>query len=452
MSATYGNKMETQFQNLARVTRDWADGGRDARVPDGRPLEWLALERAMKRQGQVLARRRVLGGSALVVTAVAALMLLRGYGRSDPKLSFVVTTGTVSAGGAVRSDVNPARVSFSDGSDVVLNPGTRGTVMGTTTRGARVRLESGRARFAVVHRPQTDWSVEAGPFTVIVHGTVFDVGWSKQAGALAVDLLLGSVTIRGPVPGGAVTLRAGQRLTAHAATGATRVDSIPEPDRAVGRAGAASDLASPARADVPAVDATEAPAAALPVPVDSIAPVGRAAMSVPARSSRRLSASATLAGISEAWMSRVASGGFQSVVDEAEAFGVERCLGQVSAASLEALADAARYVRRTDLARRALLAERRRFAGTLGAHDAAFLIGRLAEDTSGDSREALAWYDRYLGEGERGTYAAEALGRKMMALDRLGEDDAALTAAARYLAMYPGGAFAGRARRIQREE
>ena len=168
-----------------------------------------------------------------------------------------------------------------------------------------------------------------------------------------------------------------------------------------------------------------------------------------------------VAGIPADWPGRVASGAFQGVVDEADAIGVEQCLARAPAESLVALADAARYVRRTDLARQALLAERRRFARSVGAHDAAFLIGRLAEDTSGDLREALLWYDRYLeqsqadsgggnkNDGYEGTYASEALGRKMLALDRLGEAADARVTAEHYLTAFPTGAFATRARRIQ---
>lgn len=443
--------METQFENLARMTRAWANGNAEGHASHGHAREWLALERSMQRQGRALAQRRLVGGSALVVTAIVALMVLRGFGRPDPKLSFVVSEGTASVGGTLRSDRSPARVSFSDGSDVVLNPGARGTVVGTTARGARVRLDAGRARFAVAHRPQTDWSVEAGPFTVIVHGTVFDVGWSEQSGALAVDLLVGSVTIKGPVVGGAVTLRAGQRLTARATTGQANIDQIDESDRGAGRGSASSASAGIPPGDGPASDGVVAPVAATVAPA---ATAGAVAASGPTRPSRRSSLSTAIADTSSTWASRVASGAFKGVVDEADATGVERCLAEIPAASLQALADAARYVRRTDLARRALLAERRRFVGSVGAHDAAFLIGRLAEDSSGDSREALAWYDRYLGEGEdgeHGTYASEALGRKMMTLDRLGEGAEARIAAERYLELFAGGAFASRARRIQQQ-
>ena len=42
-----------------------------------------------------------------------------------------------------------------------------------------------------------------------------------------------------------------------------------------------------------------------------------------------------------------------------------------------------------------LLAERSRFPGSRSAIEAAFFLGRIAEDEGGD---AIEWYDRYLSE------------------------------------------------------
>ncbi|MES1205495.1 MAG: FecR family protein [Pseudomonadota bacterium] len=441
-----GDPFAGRFDQLARVARGWADGdtaGRD----EAQPSRWLELEQTMERNRRSAARRRVLGVSTAAMTAVAALVLVRGWGRAEQRVTFTIVDGAASLDGTVQASRTPARVSFSDGSAVVLNPGARGAVLGTTVRGARVRLEQGHARFSVAHRRETEWSVEAGPFTVVVHGTVFDLSWTGQSGALAVDLMVGSVTVKGPVRGGSVTLGAGQRLTAQAATGRTQVDPIGAPPAGAGGV-------SPAEESAAADTGGDSEVAARDDVLPSASPAlpgggahGSGATFSGARSSRRPAAS--IADVSATWESRVAAGQFQSVVDAADKAGIERCLAAVPAASLGALADAARYARRTDLARRALLAERRRFGGTVGAHDAAFLIGRLAEDADGDLREALRWYDRYLEEGAAGTYASEALGRKMLALDRLGEAEDARAVAGRYLDGFPTGAFAIRARRLQ---
>ena len=151
--------------------------------------------------------------------------------------------------------------------------------------------------------------------------------------------------------------------------------------------------------------------------------------------------------VGERWPERVAAGAFRGVIAEAESRGIDAVLKQVPLTDLVALADAARYAGRTDVARRALLAQRDRFATTAEAHAAAFLLGRLADDAGGSPEAALRWYDRYLVEAPRGAFAAEALGRKMIALRRA-SDPAAPSVAAEYLRLHPSGPHAASAREI----
>ena len=79
------------------------------------------------------------------------------------------------------------------------------------------------------------------------------------------------------------------------------------------------------------------------------------------------------------WTAALSAGDFDTILEEAE-----RDIGHVLASrgteDLAALADAARYRRHDDVARRALLAQRRRFAGSPRAADAAFFLGRLDEN------------------------------------------------------------------------
>ncbi|MBC8131535.1 MAG: FecR domain-containing protein [Deltaproteobacteria bacterium] len=465
MKLNRDSSAELRFAHLAQTVKDWA-AVESEHAADAHALEWIAIERSLlggqrrqRRMGASSAGRRLIGVTAVAAFAVLALMLVRGFGRSQPereserRISFVVfADGASKAAGdpavgdtlAKRPTRLPTRVAFSDGSEVVLQPGARGTVVATTTRGARVRLDEGRARFAVTHRPQADWSVDVGPFVVLVHGTVFDLDWAKHSGTFVVDLIAGAITVKGPMPGGQVTLTAGQRLTAAASTGRSQIGQIGPIGYGLETPSDSGPQIDPALPDL----ANTSPVKRSPR--HRHADPGRAAP----KGGQLESASAAsrlgrIAEVAATWEARVATGAFQSVVADADAMGVGRCLAYAPVGALGALADAARYVRRTDLARRAFLAERSRFGGTVAAHDAAFLIGRLAEDASGNTREALLWYDRYLEEGERGTYASEALGRKMLALDRLGQDADARSTAETYLETYPHGAFAVRARRIR---
>jgi len=100
-----------------------------------------------------------------------------------------------------------------------------------------------------------------------------------------------------------------------------------------------------------------------------------------------------------------------------------------------------------DAARRALLAERSRVPQSLQARDAAFFLGGLAE-SSGDDGAALSWYETYLGESPSGTYAPQALGRKMMIARRVRGIRDARAVAAEYLRRFGEGPYAPSARAI----
>jgi hypothetical protein len=117
---------------------------------------------------------------------------------------------------------------------------------------------------------------------------------------------------------------------------------------------------------------------------------------------------------------------------------------------LNALADAARYVRRSDVARRTLLAERERFPHSITAREAAFFLGGLSEDESGaaSAKTALEWYERYMTDSPRGTYAAQALGRQMILVHKLRGAAAARPIATEYLAQFPSGPYAEPAKKL----
>jgi hypothetical protein len=144
----------------------------------------------------------------------------------------------------------------------------------------------------------------------------------------------------------------------------------------------------------------------------------------------------------------VAQGHFGAVLDEAEQRGLDRTLATGSLEELAALADAARYAGRTSVAKRVLSAERQRFAGSGPARDAAFFLGRLAEESGGG---AIEWYERYVSESPRGAYASQAFGRKMMLLYKQRGASAAKPVASEYLSRYPNGPYAAAARKIDQE-
>src|SRR5436853_444840 len=77
---------------------------------------------------------------------------------------------------------------FTDGTEVRVEKSARARIVDVESHGARVALEQGRARLRVVHRADARWSVDAGPFSIAVTGTEFDVDWSASDGVLVVEM------------------------------------------------------------------------------------------------------------------------------------------------------------------------------------------------------------------------------------------------------------------------
>jgi hypothetical protein len=142
----------------------------------------------------------------------------------------------------------------------------------------------------------------------------------------------------------------------------------------------------------------------------------------------------------------MASGDLQSIVDEAVEHGVDATVQERTSEELAVLEAAARYQKRPDVARRALLAQRSRFGGTPRAKEAAFLLGRMAENADGAA--ALDWYGRYLSEDPDGAFAAEAMGRDMSLTNRTLGRERARPLAETYLKRWPTGGYAQLARSI----
>jgi len=317
-------------------------------------------------------------------------------------------------------------VRFSDGSNLALDPGTSTRVTDVDAHGGRVLLESGRAHVRVTHRPAAKWVVDAGPYSVHVVGTEFDVRWSGSEEVLDVHLLRGAVIVRGPLASGGLAMEAGQRLVANVKEGEIFLDASPtRPGDA-----AAALLAEPGEAPQPSK---------LPVPGQR---PSRARPSM-------LHPAPTAAADETSWSKLIAQGDFRGVLADAERRGLERTLASGSPADLTALADAARYLRRGELARRTYLAERERFPRSAG-REAAFFLGGLSEDESGASatKAALEWYERYLAESPRGTYAPRALGRQMVLVHKLRGVASARPLASDYLARFPDGPYAAPARKL----
>jgi hypothetical protein len=375
------------------------------------------VERALA--AQPLRKRALRPALALVAVfamalAASVIFLVR---REQPALSFAIEPGHMRGEpGAFYASVghDPLALRFSDGSRVDITPGTRARVAATTPRGASVLVESGQLRAEIVHRPGADWSVSAGPYVVRVTGTSFDVAWNPD-GELVIQMRSGAVLVHGPGAEAGVLVRDQQRFVGRAHAEVATPERAPEP------------LSPPAR-ELRARTATASPTP--PSTAASAAPETRPAEKA-----------------TESWSALVAGGRYADVVQQAERAGFESTLATADIADLAALADAARFSGRASLAERALSSLRSRFASAPAARSAAYLLGRMADD-AGNARGAIEWYDRYLAEAPSGSLAPEALGRRMLALRRLGELASSKRAADDYLRRFPEGTYNGVAREM----
>lgn len=386
-----------------------------------------------------LARKRWLGlGAGLVATTLALLALVVSLGTRSA-LTYEVDAPVLLPGDylLVPSGAKEAHVTFSDGSELLLAAGARARIAELSADGAEIGLEEGKATLEVTHRSGARWSVIAGPFSVAVTGTAFDVGWSGAEQRFEVALRAGAVTVQGPLAASGIALSAGQRLIADLGLGALRIEELSK----------ARDDASAARTDqapeAAAHETAEGDRPSATAPQDETKPTGKGSTStLPA-----VQRDAPL-GRGRSWTELVAAGDFRGVLEAAETRGLETVLGASALGDLVALADAARYAGRLDVARRALLAQRERFGGSNAARTAAYLLGRLDDTGEVPSKAALSWYDRYLGEAPAGEFAPEALGRKLVALEKSSGSRAAKAAAAEYLRRFPNGPYRAKARAL----
>jgi ferric-dicitrate binding protein FerR (iron transport regulator) len=424
LSARAEGLVELARNTLGRMTEERRLAGLEAlrgRL-SGRRSAWVTHRAAVA----------LAGGLALAACIVLALSWGRPRGGGARALVLRVEGGDLRADGVVEG-VGSARpvLRFSDGSEIALAARARARVGSMDEHGARVILERGEAHVYVEHEPGTHWTFDAGPYVVAVTGTAFALSWREDTQRLDVRLENGTVSVRGPVSDAPLTLRAGQWLTARG--GDVRIRGLDAADDL--DASAASLLVAPS-ADVPPDSAGTPWTSQSPTEPNVAAPgsgTGRGATGRPR---------------DHDWAGDLTRGRpFKAIVDDAVALGVDGVFAQSGSSELAALADAARYTLRQDIARGALLAQRRRFSGSDHARAAAFDLGRI-EEAGQNPRAALTWFDTYLAEAPNGRYASEALGRKMTLVKLFQGREAARSWADLYLRRFPSGTYADAARAV----
>jgi hypothetical protein len=389
----------------------------------------LGTLRAAMAGGGRLAKWRLRAAIAVAVVAVGAAAIgisLRGSTPPPVAVQSIEGGRLVEGGYLSASGDSGIELRFNEGSRFLLAPGTRGRLRAVTRDGARLAIERGTADFEITRSPDHQWSVEAGPFQVTVKGTDFSLSWDPQSERFELRLRRGRVVVSGPVLGDDLAMRAGQNLTVDLHKSETVITETRPESAAEAASGPPAPLAAKSSAEPrPAGAGAEAPSASADLPKGD----------AEAASERR-------------WSAALASGKWDLILSDAERAGIESTLHTASSDDLFALADAARYRRRPDLARAALMSQRQRFPRSPRSLDAAFLLGRV-EELGGGGAAAIKWYDEYLARAPAGTYAAEALGRKMILTREASGVAAARPLADEYLRRFPNGSSSGAARALQ---
>lgn len=400
--------------------------GKEIAEASDRAADPTTLARARQRFMAPAAAARPRGPILAMIAATLALALLALVWIRRAPAAIAFDVGAVPTRGAVGEWVAaadaPVALRFTDGTAVTLAAGGRLRVTDADAAGASMLIERGTLHAVVVHTgAATRWSILAGPFAIRVTGTVFDAAWDPATETLRVHMDEGAVRVEGPEVPKERTIVAGEDLVISARDGRMTLTS----SRA-----STSDPASSAASTAP-VPAVVAPAAVAPSHL------------APATSTITI-ATASADPAPPAWKALAAAGKYREAVEAAERPGFRGQIDHATASELLLLADAARFAGRLDRAREALLAARSR-PGPRGA--TAFLLGKIADDQAGASAEAITWFETYLHEAPSGALADQALGR-ILELERRRDPAAAREIAARYLAKYPGGAYAPLARSL----
>jgi len=409
-----GNKTARALDGYAAERRDAIERARRAFLEAALSGGQADRDRRRVRWRRLSLVAAALAGSALVVV-LAWIFDFRDAGRpltftADGEQAAVETWLAAPA-------ERPLALAFSDGSALRVEPASRVRVVEVSRAGASVAVENGSLHVEVVHTAESRWRVIAGPITVRVTGTRFNVAWSALTEQFTLTVLEGSVTAAGSVIGAERPVSAGETLRVF--VGERRLE--------LARAPAVAAPGLPATGGVRAVEPPRAVEAKRPEPARDEPPAE---------------------AHEPDWRGYAAQGSLRKAFAAAEASGFSEACNAASSAELLELGDGARLAGRPDRAKQALLALRKRFPRDPRRAAAAFALGKVAFDQRGNYAEAATWFRTSIAEQPGGSLAREAAGRLIEALRSAGDAPAAQKAAKEYLERYPVGPHADLARQL----
>lgn len=390
-------------------------------------LEDAFVDSTPPRKRRIVPMISVAAGLAAAATAAFILLLPR---------TLEVTAGengrSLSEGSWVSSPMDESlQLSFSDGSSVNLSDNTEVRLQSLKVEGAHLLLERGQVAVSVVHRSETDWRVDAGPYKIAVTGTRFGVHWTPEVKAFSVEVQEGTIEVEGPMLADGKALTVGDRLVV------SLLDNVAE----IYKKDTYERIVSGEKADTDGIRGHDEIAPTENAVVSAEAPMTRdESVSNPHRKDVRTSPTS--------WQTLAKRGEWVDSVNAAEKTGIKTILTSGPASDVMLLGDAARLAKSYLRAAEAYKAVRMRFPGTAEAQRAAFTMGRIEFEAHGKYLDAVRWFRACIADNAGGVMTREASGRLVEALDRAGDRRGARNAAQNYLAAYQNGPHAALAKQI----
>ena len=411
----------------ALVARAQDDARRDGPIVREVADQLFAEPYSRHAEKRIRARRRVTFAAALSAACAAAVLVTYSATRPVP-LGITLDGTTVERPmgmfvEAAPSEKKPLR--FTDGSRVVLAPSAAARIVDTSEDGASVLVERGEVEVSVVHRDDTRWRFDVGPYTVRVTGTAFVVSWRPDTGLFSLTLGEGSVEVAGPALVKSRSVVAGETLKAW-----------PRERKVM--------LVSNDRGRDTSPSQTERGAVRAPTPVLAIDTLVGDAVPFAAEPTvtevvKAPTETESPEPIAEKAPSPFINKKISPILTVPEDIGPNDLLKQ--AARERAAGDFER-------AKQTYAVLRSGFPKTQAAADAAFSLGRIAFDVDRDFVAAIDWFQTFLLEYRGHALKREAMGRLMESYVKAARRSDAIDSAERYLSRYPDGPHAPLARSI----
>ncbi len=422
-------------QELGRRLAKELDSGPDQGSREAVRASFLASVDTMR--SRRAGRRRVVfaTAAAFAVGFVAAVFWWASAGSDEVEF----TLGQHGPAGELGEWVHTSKaqqkeIVFEGGTVISVRGESAVRVVRSDIEEVQINIDGGRVHAEIVSTGKIAWRLRAGPYSVNVVGTSFDVDWESVEARLHVDVSKGVVLVTGAgLDRHGVRLSAGSSLVADRRSGEVsirtraedssreEVDSEPEEDRA--------DV-------VPLVDPDADPL---------IADAGRGETRERGRMSGDNSAGSAA---SARWLRFFSAGDYKMAVVAARKAGLDSLVSTEGAENLWKLSKAGRFARDSEVARRMLIALRTRFKGKGRAREASFVLGRVALELDSDRGQAARWFETYLSEDPGGKLHEGALGRLIGVYNRLGKTKLARQRASLYLVRYPDGIYFSVARNV----